>query len=154
MSQLRSLPTREVGVPRCVAKAKAPHWSLLPVFTALGGNVYLLVSLEACPLAESVRELCWAMGEFVTITTWDILKGLEMDRPVDSCRPPLQPYSAGCWIPQLRGKRKLLSPLEFPRGVGCPGYGVEPPHSLQLNCLPAYQGLLPYQHFCPPEHWW
>ena len=113
-------------------------------------KVHPPVSPEVCPLAESVRELCWAVGEFITITTWDILEGLKMDRPIDSCQPP---PSAGCWIPQLRGKRKLLSPLEFPGRLGCPGHGAEPPHSFQLNCLPACQELLPYQHFCPPAHW-
>ena len=51
-------------------------------------KVYLPISPEVCPLAESVRELCRAMGEFVTITTQDIFEGLEMDRPADSCRPP------------------------------------------------------------------
>ena len=46
-------------------------------------KVYLPISPEVCPLAESVRELCRAMGEFVTITTRDILEGLKMDRPAD-----------------------------------------------------------------------
>ena len=51
-------------------------------------KVYLPVSLEACPLVESVRELCRAVGEFMTITTQDVWEGLKMDRPVDSCWPP------------------------------------------------------------------
>ena len=49
-------------------------------------KVHPPVSPEVCPLVESVRELCWAMGEFITITTQDILEGLEMDRPID--QPP------------------------------------------------------------------
>ena len=51
-------------------------------------KVYPLTSLDACPLAESVRELCQAMSEFVTITKRDILEGLEMERPIDSCQLP------------------------------------------------------------------
>ena len=39
-------------------------------------KVYPPISPEVCPLAESVREFCRAMGEFVTITTRDILEGL------------------------------------------------------------------------------
>ena len=117
-------------------------------------KVYPPISLEVCPLAESVRELCRAMGEFLTITTQDILEGLKMDRPTDSCWPPLWPYSTGCWIPQLRGKRKILLPLEFPSRLGCPGHGAEPPYLFQLSHLPACQELRPYQHFCPPAYQW
>ena len=51
-------------------------------------KVYLPTSPDACPLVESVRELCWAMGEFMTITKRDILEGLKMVRPIDSCQPP------------------------------------------------------------------
>ena len=50
-------------------------------------KVYLPVSPEAHPLVESVRELCWAEGEFITITTQDILEGLKMDGPIDSHWP-------------------------------------------------------------------
>ena len=82
-------------------------------------KIYLLTSPDACPLVESIRELCQAMSEFVTITKWDILEGLKMERPIDSHQPPLQLYSAGCWVPQLRNERKHLLPLEFPGRMGC-----------------------------------
>ena len=59
-------------------------------------KVYLPISQEVCLLAESVRELCRAMGEFVTITTRDILEGLEMDRPTDSHWPP--PMTIFNWV--------------------------------------------------------
>ena len=65
---------------------------------------YLPTSLDACPLVESVKELCLAMSEFVTIPKWDILEGLEMERPIDSHRLPsmtlinwvLGPPTEGC----------------------------------------------------------
>ena len=59
-------------------------------------KVYPPISLEVHPLAESVRELCQAMGEFITITTQDILEGLKMDRPADSCWPP--PTTIFNWV--------------------------------------------------------
>ena len=49
---------------------------------------YPLTSLDACPLVESIRELCLAMSEFVTITKRDILEGHKMERPIDSCQLP------------------------------------------------------------------
>ena len=82
-------------------------------------KVYLPTSPDACPLAESIRELCQAMSEFVTITKQDILEGLEMERPIDSHWLPLWLYSAGCWVPQPRDKRKHLLLLEFPGRIGC-----------------------------------
>ena len=38
-------------------------------------------------MAESIRELCLAIGEFVTITKQDVLEGLKMARPRDSHQP-------------------------------------------------------------------
>ena len=37
---------------------------------------------------ESIKELCLAMSEFVTITKRDILEGLEIERPTDSHQLP------------------------------------------------------------------
>ena len=51
-------------------------------------KVYPPISPDAHPLAKSIKELCLAMSEFVTITKQDILEGLEMERPTDSHWPP------------------------------------------------------------------
>ena len=89
-------------------------------------KVYLPTSPGACPLAESVRELCQAVSEFVTITKQDILEGLEMERPMDSHQPP--PATIFSWVlgPQPRDERKHLSPLEFPVRRGCQDCRAEP----------------------------
>ena len=117
-------------------------------------KVYLLACLDACPLAESVRELCQAMGEFMTITKQDILEGLKMDRPVDShWQPPVTIFSRVLG-PPTEGQEKTPIAIGIPQQDGMPRLWAEPPHSFQLNHLPAYQELPPYQHFHPPEHWW
>ena len=75
---------------------------------------YLLVSWDAHPLVESVRELCQAMSEFVTITKQDILEGLEMERPIDSCwLPPVTLFS---WVlgPQTEGWEKTPVAIGIP----------------------------------------
>ena len=59
-------------------------------------KVYLPASPDARPLVESVRELCQAVGEVMTITKQDILEGLERDRPIDSCWPP--PVTIFSWV--------------------------------------------------------
>ena len=59
-------------------------------------KVSLPVSLEFRPLVESVRELCQAIGEFVTITKRDIMEGLKMDRLVDHHWPP--PTTIFGWV--------------------------------------------------------
>ena len=82
-------------------------------------KVYPPISLDAHPLAESVRELCLAMSEFVTITKWDILGGLAMERPIVAAGCPLQLYLAGCWVPQLRDERQHQLPLGFPNKMRC-----------------------------------
>ena len=82
-------------------------------------KVYLLASPDAHPLAESIRELCQAMSEFVTITKQDILDALEMERPIDSYQPP--PATLFSWVldPPAEGQEKTPLPLEFPGRVGC-----------------------------------
>ena len=69
-------------------------------------KVYLPTSLDACPLAESIRELCQAVSEFVTITKRDILEGLEMERPIVSHWPP--PVTLFSWVlgPPNQGTRE------------------------------------------------
>ena len=83
---------------------------------------YPPTSLDAHPLAESMKELCLAVSEFVTITKQDILEGLEMERPIDSCWLPsttlfnwvMSPPTEGCkttpaaiGIPQQDGMLRL-----------------------------------------------
>ena len=58
------------------------------MLAALGRKSYPLMSLDACPLVESIKELCLAISKFVTITKRDILEGLKMERPMDSCWLP------------------------------------------------------------------
>ena len=83
-------------------------------------KVYLLTSPDAHPLAESVRELCWAMGEFVIITKQDILEGLEMGRPIDSHWPP--PATLFSWVlgPPTEGQEKTPVTIGIPQQDGVP----------------------------------
>ena len=90
----------------------------------------------------------------MTITKQDILEGLEMDRPIDSCWPP--PVTIFIWVLDPRTERQERTPISIgiPQQNGGPGCRADPPNSLQVNHLPAHQELPPYQHFHPPEHWW
>ena len=83
-------------------------------------KVYLPTSPDAHPLAESIKELCQAMGEFVTITKRDILEGLEMERPVDSCWPP--PATLFSWVlgPPTKGREKTTVTIGIPWQDGMP----------------------------------
>ena len=83
-------------------------------------KVHPPVSPEVCPLAESVRELCRAVGEFVTITTRDILEGLEMDRPIDSHWPP--PSTIFSWVldPPTKGQEKTSIAIGISQWAGVP----------------------------------
>ena len=83
-------------------------------------KVYLLASPDACPLAERVRELCLAVGEFVTITKQDILEGLEMDRPIDSCQPPPATIFSQVLDPPTEGQEKTPITIGIPWQNGVP----------------------------------
>ena len=83
-------------------------------------KVYPPTSPDAHPLAESVRELCLAVGEFVTITKWDILEGLEMDRPVDSCQPPPATIFSLVLGPPTEGQEKTPVAIGVPWQDGVP----------------------------------
>ena len=83
-------------------------------------KVYLLASLDACPLVESVRELCQAVGEFMTITKWDILEGLEMDRPIDSCQLPPAIIFSQVLGPPTGGQEKTPIAVGIPWQDGMP----------------------------------
>ena len=118
---------------------------------------YLPTSPDAHPLAESVKELCLTMSEFVTITKQDILEGLEMERPIDShwlpsttlCSQVLGPPTEGCettpatiGIPQQNGMLRLW-------GRACPFLHVVP--TWPPICSP---GAPTVPTFPPPEYWW
>ena len=120
-------------------------------------KVYPPISLDAHPLAESIKELCLAMSESVTITKRDILEGLKMERPTDSHWPPSVTLFSWVLGPQLRDEKQHQPPLGFPEKMGCQDHGAEPAHSFmwpQVGHLLACQELLQYQHFHPPKHWW
>ena len=76
-----------------------------------------------------------------------------MDRPVDSCWPPPLTIFSQVLDPPTKGQEKTSIAVGISQQAGVPRPWVEPPHSFQLNCLPACQELLPYQHSCPPAHW-
>ena len=65
-------------------------------------------------MAESVRELCLAMGEFVIITKWDVLEGLEMARPRDSCQLPSTTLFSRVLDPPTEGPKTPLAAVEIP----------------------------------------
>ena len=67
------------------------------------------------PLAESVRELCRAVGEFVTITKQDIMEGLELDKPADDCQPPSTTMFSRVLDPPIEGPEKLPTTVGVPR---------------------------------------
>ena len=73
-----------------------------------------MASLEAHPLAQSVRELCLAMGEFVVITQRDVLEGLEMARPRDSCQPPSTTLFSQVLDPPTKGQNTPPAAVETP----------------------------------------
>ena len=112
-------------------------------------KVHPPVSLEVHPFAESVRELCRAMGEFVTITTQDILEGLEKDRPIDSCWPP--PSTIFSWVldPPTKGQEKTSIAVGIsqqagvprPRGRASPFISTQP--STHLSGTPSIPAFLP-----------
>ena len=81
-------------------------------------KVYLPTSLGAHPLAESVRELCQAISEFVTITKQDILEGLEMERPINSIWPP--PVTLFSWVldPPTEGQGETPAIVGIPQQEG------------------------------------
>ena len=83
-------------------------------------KVYLPASPDARPLAESVRELCRAMGEFVTITKRDTLEGLEMDRPIDSHWPPHATIFSQVLDPSTEGQEKTPIAIGIPWQDGVP----------------------------------
>ena len=75
---------------------------------------YLLTSPDACPLVESMKELCLAMSEFVTITKQDILEGLEMERPIDSCQLPSMTLFNWVLGPPTEGHETTLAAIGIP----------------------------------------
>ena len=111
------------------------------------------VSQEFRPLAESVRELCQAVGEFVTITKRDIMEGLEMEKLIDSHRPP--PMTIFGWVldSPTEGQEKTPTAVESPSRIGCLCCGADPPYSLPANHLIIHWELPPSQQFHSPEYW-
>ena len=80
---------------------------------------YPPISPGACPLVESVRELCLAIGEFVTITKRDVLEGLEMARPRDSHQQSFTTLFSQVLGPPPGDKRHHWLPLKLHKNLGC-----------------------------------
>ena len=70
------------------------------------------------PPAESVKELCLAMSEFIAITKRDILEGLEMERPIDSCWLPSTTLFSRALGPQTEGQKTTLATIGIPQQNG------------------------------------
>ena len=83
-------------------------------------KVYPPISPDACPLAESMKELCLAMSEFVTITKQDILEGLEMERPTDSHQLPSTTLFSQVLGPPTKGQETTLAAIGIPQQNGMP----------------------------------
>ena len=79
---------------------------------------YLPTSPDPCPQVESMKELCLAMSEFVTITKQDILEGLEMERPIDSCQ--LHSMTLFSWVlgPPTEGCETTVATIGIPQQDG------------------------------------
>ena len=83
-------------------------------------KVYPSVNPDAHPLAESIKELCLAMSEFVTITKRDILEGLEMERPTDSHWLPSTTLFSQVLGPPTEGQETTLATIGIPQQNGTP----------------------------------
>ena len=79
---------------------------------------YPPTSPDACPLVESIKELCLAMSEFVTITKWDILEGLEIERPIDSHWPPSVTLFSWVLGPPTEGQETTPAAIGIPQQNG------------------------------------
>ena len=85
----------------------------------------------------------------MTITTRDILEGLEMDRPVDSHRPP--PETIFSWVldPPTKGQEKTSIAIGIPQEDGVPRpWGRASPFistqlSTHLSGAPSIPAFLP-----------
>ena len=111
------------------------------------------VSQEFQPLAESVRELCRAIGEFLTITKWDIMEGLEMEKPINSHRPPPTTIFGRVLDSPTEGWEKTPTAVGITSRIGCLCCGADPPYSLPANHLMIHWELPPSQWFHSPEYW-
>ena len=83
-------------------------------------KVYPPISPDACPLVESVKELCLAVSEFVTITKQDILEGLELEKPTDSHWPPSVTLFSRVLGPPTKGQETTLAAIGIPQQNGMP----------------------------------
>ena len=79
---------------------------------------YLPTSPDAHPLVESIKELCLAVSEFVTITKQDILEGLEMERPIDNHQPPSVTLFSWVLGPPTEGQETTLAAIGIPQQNG------------------------------------
>ena len=111
-------------------------------------KVYPPTSPDAHPLAESVRELCQAVSEFVTITKRDILEGLKMERPMDSHQPPSATLFSQVLGPPSERREKTPVTIGIPwqggmprlQGRACPFLHVAP--TQPSICLPGAPTIL------------
>ena len=128
---------------------------------------YQPASPEACPLAESVRELCLAVGEFVITTKQDVLEGLEMLRPRDSCQLPSMTLFSQVLDPPTKGWKTPLVAIEIPQqsgmlrpwGSACPFFPpalaqqpTHPPAVPAVPTLPSTRALAAVWPITLP--WW
>ena len=81
-------------------------------------KVYPPISPDACPLVESIKELCLAMSEFVTITKQNILEGLEMERPTDSHWPSSTTLFSWVLGPPTEGLETTPATIGIPQQNG------------------------------------
>ena len=130
---------------------------------------YLPISPGAHPLAESVRELCLAIGEFVTITKWDVLEGLEMARSRDSCQPSSMTLFSQVLGPLTKGQETPLAAIETAWQSGMlrlqgrahsflhPAPTWQPTHPPTVPTVPTFpstRALAVVQPITPPQLNW
>ena len=130
---------------------------------------YPPASPEAHPLAESVRELCLAISEFVTITKRDIQEGPEMERHRDSSWLPSMPLFSQVLGPSTKGQETPLAAIEIPQQSGMlrlwgrahpllhPAPTWQPTHPPAVPAVltfPSTRALAVMQPITPPQLDW
>ena len=75
-----------------------------------------LRNLDFCPLVESVRELWQTVWEFVTISHWDIMQGLEVESP-ETTHPQLK-TTIFSWV--------LSTPVDEQETAEVPSHSISP----------------------------
>ena len=129
-------------------------------------KVYPPISPDAHPLVESIKELCLAVSEFVTITKQNILEGLEMERPTDSHWLPSATLFS--WVLGPPTKRQETTPAAIgipqqngmlrPQGRAHPFLHMAPswppiglPGASTIPTFPSTRALAVVQPSTPPQ---